>query len=266
MLTTHLHLIESDAAKIDTTEVFKEVKDEIMKAGAMIVKNRFARGDTEIYTLKKYCWDKYEREVVYDGTTRQCSCRIFDSRGLPCSHMFYVMKEEHVDHIPTSLVLLRWTKDAKIEYLNLNCNILVDSYLIEQSRVDDPIGTAKSDVGDSTTAKSKCAPKKEKKSDTKAVRRCSKCNRITHNARTCSHFPANVVEDWLLPNQTDINVVDLHKNVVYPCVLKRGRKPREKYLCLGWYEYVKPTRLRPGDVLVCTMADPPTTMFVCFLM
>lgn len=39
----------------------------------MIVKNIFARGDTKIYTFTKYYPEKYERKVVYDGTTLQCS-------------------------------------------------------------------------------------------------------------------------------------------------------------------------------------------------
>lgn len=54
VLTTHLRLIKIDAAKTYTTEIFKEVKDEIMKVGAFIVKNLFIHGDMKIYTLKKY--------------------------------------------------------------------------------------------------------------------------------------------------------------------------------------------------------------------
>ncbi|CAJ2633247.1 protein FAR1-RELATED SEQUENCE 5-like [Trifolium pratense] len=69
VLTTHLHLIESDAAKVYTAEIFIEVKDQIMKVGALIVKDKHEVGDTKIYTLKKYCQDNYEREVVYDGST-----------------------------------------------------------------------------------------------------------------------------------------------------------------------------------------------------
>ncbi|KAL5060030.1 hypothetical protein RYX36_031634 [Vicia faba] len=48
----------------------------------------------------------------------------------------------------------------------------------------------------------------------------------------------------------------------------RGKNffPRERYLCLGWYEYFKATRLRVGDVLECTVTDPPTRMFVRFMM
>ncbi|CAJ2656964.1 unnamed protein product [Trifolium pratense] len=88
VLTTQLRLIESSAAKIYTAEIFKEVKEEIMKAGELIVKHKKEIEDTKFYTLTKYYRDEYERTVVYDGDTFQCSCRLFDSRGLPCSHIF----------------------------------------------------------------------------------------------------------------------------------------------------------------------------------
>ncbi|XP_045825377.1 protein FAR1-RELATED SEQUENCE 5-like [Trifolium pratense] len=224
VLTTQLRLIESNAAKIYTAEIFKEVKEEIMKAGELIVKHKKEIGDTKFYTLTKYCRDAYERTVVYDGDTFQCSCRLFDSRGLPCSHIFHVMKEEHVDHIPSTLVLSRWTKDAKIDYLNMvDVNDPVDSDVIELARfgaycsvltsfckeaskkngvygdimddlmnlkkkycsVEDPIGTQKSVVGDPIPVQSKGAPKK-KKNDAKALRHCTHCKSTTHNARTCS--------------------------------------------------------------------------------
>ncbi|CAJ2642358.1 unnamed protein product [Trifolium pratense] len=171
-----------------------------MKAGELIVKHKKEIGDTKFYTLTKYCRDVYERTVVYDGDTFQCSCRLFDSRGLPCSHIFHVMKEEHVDHIPSTLVLSQWTEDAKIDYLNMvDVNDPVDSGVIELARfgaycsvlttfckeaskkngvygdimddlmnlkknciVEDPIGTQKSVVGDPIPVQSKGAPKKKK--------------------------------------------------------------------------------------------------------
>ncbi|CAJ2633338.1 unnamed protein product [Trifolium pratense] len=135
VLTTQLRVIESDAANTYTAEIFKEVKEQILKAGALIVKHKSDHGDTKIYTLTKFCNDTYERKVVFDGTTLQCSCKLFDSRGVPCSHIFYVMKDEHVDHIPRPLVLSRWTKDAKIEYLNnMECNGDDDSNVVEEAR------------------------------------------------------------------------------------------------------------------------------------
>ncbi|WJX85207.1 hypothetical protein P8452_67699 [Trifolium repens] len=207
----------------DGAEIFKEVKEQITKAGALIVKDKHVNGDTKVYTLTKYCKDNYEREVVYDGSTLNCSCKLFDSRGLPCSHIFYVMKEEHVDHIPRSLVLPRWTKDAKIEYLTNDGNGTVDSNMMVLARfgaycsvftnfckevskkdgvyeeviddimnlqkkycsTDDPIGTQKSTVRDPVPVKGRGAPKK-RKTDTKTIRRGGRCDNTTHNARSCS--------------------------------------------------------------------------------
>jgi hypothetical protein len=84
-----------------------------MKAGALIVKDKHENGDTKVYTLTKYCKDNYEREVVYDGSTLNCSCKLFDTRGLPCSHIFYVMKEEHVG-LPCSHIFSRGLPCIKI--------------------------------------------------------------------------------------------------------------------------------------------------------
>jgi hypothetical protein len=44
------------------------------------------------------------------------------------------MKEEHVDHIPRSLVLSRRTKDGKIEYLTNDDNGIVDSNMMVLAR------------------------------------------------------------------------------------------------------------------------------------
>jgi hypothetical protein len=226
VLTTQLRKIESHAAKIYTADLFREVRDEILKAGELIVRDKTEVGATKIYKLTKYCRDDYERNVVYNGSTLECSCKLFDSRGIPCSHVFYVMKEEHVDHIPSNLVLSRWTKDAKIAYLNtVNCNDKVDSSMVEQARFasycsvltdfskeaskkdgvygqimedlmklkrkycskDDPaIGTQKSAVGDPLLAKNKGAPKKPKKNETKTARRRSNRTNKTDDGRRSS--------------------------------------------------------------------------------
>ncbi|CAJ2642864.1 unnamed protein product [Trifolium pratense] len=260
VLTTQLRVIESDAANTYTAEIFKEVKEQILKAGALIVKHKSDHGDTKIYTLTKFCNDTYERKVVFDGTTLQCSCKLFDSRGVPCSHIFYVMKDEHVDHIPRPLVLSRWTKDAKIEYLNnMECNGDVDSNVVEEARFgaycsaftsfckeaakkngvygqilddimklqkkycinDDPIiGTQNPAVGDPVAVKSKGAPKKKKK-EPKSVRRCGKCNATTHNARTCSEGTQKATEP----------IVDLQSVSISDAISQMDEKKKRKATC-----------------------------------
>ena len=136
VLSTHLRSIESDAARIYTAEIFKEVKYEIIEAGAVSFKNKKRVGDTMVYTLRKYREKGIEREVVYDAASLelQCSCKLLESRGIPCCHVFFVMKEEDVDHIPKCLVMTRWTKNAKGVFLNSDSNGEIDSDMIEVAR------------------------------------------------------------------------------------------------------------------------------------
>uniref|UniRef100_A0A151UDJ3 Protein FAR1-RELATED SEQUENCE 5 n=1 Tax=Cajanus cajan TaxID=3821 RepID=A0A151UDJ3_CAJCA len=47
---------------------------------------------------------------------------------------FCAMKEEHVDHIPNSLILTRWTKKAKIDFVSSDSSKGVDSDVMELAR------------------------------------------------------------------------------------------------------------------------------------
>ncbi|XP_020978189.1 protein FAR1-RELATED SEQUENCE 9-like [Arachis ipaensis] len=42
-----------------------------------------------------------------------CQCQRWDSYGIPCSHMFCVMKREQIKELPETLILKRWTKNVK---------------------------------------------------------------------------------------------------------------------------------------------------------
>jgi hypothetical protein len=228
VLTTHLRSIESDAAKIYTAEIFKEVKDEIIEAGAVSLKSKECVGDTMVYTLRKYREKGIEREVVYDAASLefQCSCRLFETRGIPCCHVFFVMKEEDIDHIPKCLVMTRWTKNAKDAFLNNDSNGEMDSDMIEVARfgaycsaftafckeaskkngvfrdIMDEILNLQQKYCDTeySTRSEKLTDDqvgdpipvkskgapKKKKNATKSVRHCSKCRSTSHTARHCS--------------------------------------------------------------------------------
>ncbi|CAJ2654133.1 unnamed protein product [Trifolium pratense] len=296
VLSTQLPVIESHAGKIYTAAVFKEVRHEILKAGELIVRDKSEVGGTKIYILTRFCKDDYERSVAYDGSTFKCSCKRFESRGIPCSHIFYVMKEEHVDRIPDNLVLSRWTKDAKIQYLNIsNCNDNVDSNTIAEARFgsyctvltdfcreaskkdgvyaqimedlmqlkikycnndDAAVGTQKSAVGDPVMVKSKGAPKK-KKNDTKAGRRRSKCKHTTPNARRYSGTQ-QTSEQAPEPN------VDMYSVSISDSVSQIAEKKKRKASCNGQKSVQNkslydPTTYRGANVMTTTQVEVPTT-------
>ncbi|KAL4382172.1 uncharacterized protein [Arachis hypogaea] len=43
----------------------------------------------------------------------ECECSMWNSEGIPCSHIFCAMKYEGLEEIPPGLILRRWCKEAK---------------------------------------------------------------------------------------------------------------------------------------------------------
>ncbi|KAL6128920.1 hypothetical protein ACLB2K_072273 [Fragaria x ananassa] len=84
---SHLKSIEEDAFNTFTDDIFVVIKGHIM------LENRFSvRG----------C-------VQFDGKY-SCSCLQFESDGVPCAHLFCVLKYQKVSVYPKSLIEDRWTK------------------------------------------------------------------------------------------------------------------------------------------------------------
>ncbi|XP_045791466.1 uncharacterized protein LOC123886174 [Trifolium pratense] len=173
------------------------------------------------------------------------------------------MKEEHVDRIPNNLVLTRWTKDAKIQFLNSsNFNDNVDLNTIAEARFgsyctvltefckeaskkdgvyaqimedlmqlkkkycskdDDAIGTQKSAVGDPVMVKCKGAPKK-KNNVAKSARRRSNGKNTTPNSKRCSGTQ-QTTEQVAEPN------VDLYSVSISDSVSQIAEKRKRKEAC-----------------------------------
>ncbi|XP_020979349.1 protein FAR-RED IMPAIRED RESPONSE 1-like [Arachis ipaensis] len=79
--------------------------------------------DANFYTreiLREEC-DRRQHiyNVLYDRNTEhmECECSRWSSEGIPCSHMFCAMKRVGLQKLPDSLLLKRWSKDAK-KYLD----------------------------------------------------------------------------------------------------------------------------------------------------
>lgn len=106
VLTTSLRKIELEVVNIYMHEMFKEVKDEIVEFGALNVVERVENGDRLLFKMNKHSNPKKVVNVVYDKSLKNvaCDCHLSESRGIPCSHIFVVIKNEHLDHIPSSLI------------------------------------------------------------------------------------------------------------------------------------------------------------------
>ncbi|KAL6145669.1 hypothetical protein ACLB2K_056354 [Fragaria x ananassa] len=136
VLKSHLLVLEEEIGKIFTHDIYLLIRDQIMFESKFSVAGRAVndRGGS-VVTISQY--DKPERKwiVVYQpdivNPTFSCSCNLFESDGIPCCHIFTVMKAENVTKFPTSLVSRRWTKEGPV---NVESETRVDGKSVQLAR------------------------------------------------------------------------------------------------------------------------------------
>ncbi|KAL2898010.1 Protein FAR-RED IMPAIRED RESPONSE 1 [Bienertia sinuspersici] len=77
----------------------------------------------------------YSVTCVVDGANYFCSCKMFESMGLLCRHILFVMKGKFLSEIPNQYVLNRWTKDALKKPLYNFCGNLEGVEKVEKHKV-----------------------------------------------------------------------------------------------------------------------------------
>ncbi|XP_021300136.1 uncharacterized protein LOC110428595, partial [Herrania umbratica] len=108
--------IEKHAASVYTRRTFKKFINEMRLQQLYFHEYRI---DDEpfirVYYLIKYGdlseWIRVEFHV--DDDNIKCSCLKFVTKGIPCPHIIHVMILEQLNRIPLTLIMKRWTKNAK---------------------------------------------------------------------------------------------------------------------------------------------------------
>ncbi|KAJ1442790.1 Zinc finger, PMZ-type [Sesbania bispinosa] len=108
-LQTELRALERSASKLYTKEVV------LQSASRVNVTGERRSGFGFIYTVTKYRRPSKEWHVFFwpSTTKMRCSCQRMESIGIPCDHLVAVIVYLHMEDIPESLVLKRWTMCAK---------------------------------------------------------------------------------------------------------------------------------------------------------
>ncbi|RYQ79726.1 hypothetical protein Ahy_Scaffold1g106590 isoform A [Arachis hypogaea] len=98
-----------------TRAVFREVKKQIKGVATLLFRGRDSISTTVVYKFSRMGAPGRIHKVLFDPDDKkiQCDCSMWNSEGIPCSHIFCVMKYEGLEQIPDSLILRRWCKDAK---------------------------------------------------------------------------------------------------------------------------------------------------------
>ncbi|XP_021802088.1 protein FAR1-RELATED SEQUENCE 5-like [Prunus avium] len=116
VLKTALTKLEQQASLIYTHRFFVLVREEIESCSALTHDKVVYNFGGRVYVLSKYGEPHNNWTCVYHGGENmriECGCRKYESEGIPCCHLFYVMKCEHLTKIPPTLIMKRWTKSAQ---------------------------------------------------------------------------------------------------------------------------------------------------------
>ncbi|QHO12438.1 Protein FAR1-RELATED SEQUENCE [Arachis hypogaea] len=116
VMTTNLKQLERSAAENYTRAIFYLFVPILDRACAMRVVNSEDNGSYFIHTVSRYGTPGKDWRVVTTSDTREvrCTCMRMECFGVPCEHIIAMLVLNNVHEIPRSLILPRWTKDAKL--------------------------------------------------------------------------------------------------------------------------------------------------------
>ncbi|KAL6609922.1 hypothetical protein ACP70R_039891 [Stipagrostis hirtigluma subsp. patula] len=108
--------IERDAARVYTRAMFDRFSKELFKSGAYACGEGDGDGVYRVILLAGHAdngMTEYLVGVSPDGSQYSCECKLFEHSGLPCRHILRLLVQTGVDALPQSLVMKRWTRNAK---------------------------------------------------------------------------------------------------------------------------------------------------------
>lgn len=110
--------IEEQVCKLFTDDIFVMIKSQINFEKRFVISQRvpFAINDSVVFYVSYYGRPECKWCVQYQINGGKpnlcCSCKQYESDGIPCAHIFCVMKREIMTDYPKSMVMKRWTKEA----------------------------------------------------------------------------------------------------------------------------------------------------------
>ncbi|KAK2658268.1 hypothetical protein Ddye_004801 [Dipteronia dyeriana] len=114
VLVTHRLQLEKHAANVYTRHTFAWVRGEIKSKAKLSIVTCVDEVIAVMYIFKKFGGGDTIWTVRFTSSTNSfnCSCKMFGTLGISCSHTFSVMKVMNQYNIPESLVMQQWTKTA----------------------------------------------------------------------------------------------------------------------------------------------------------
>ncbi|KAM5585607.1 protein FAR1-RELATED SEQUENCE 5 [Rosa sericea] len=118
---SHMRCLQEEIGKRFTHDIFLLIKEQINFESKFVIGPRSVHPKTGASLISLMQYGKPERRWIVSyqpdesNPTLVCSCKLFESDGIPCCHIFAVMKFEMLTTFPESLVNKRWTKEATVK-------------------------------------------------------------------------------------------------------------------------------------------------------
>ncbi|GJT39547.1 FAR1-related sequence 5-like protein [Tanacetum coccineum] len=127
-ILSSVHPIEAKAGKCYTKKIFEIFQKEWIEATNNLTHETKSKSSEQTsYWVGHVNVDKkYWRVVNYrllDNLDVTCSCAMFETYGVLCKHILYVMKKKHVETLPDHYILPRWTLDCRYKASNASIGI-----------------------------------------------------------------------------------------------------------------------------------------------
>ncbi|MED6122869.1 hypothetical protein PIB30_043967 [Stylosanthes scabra] len=146
-------------------------------------------GDIQEYSTSEYSSLHQVFKVLFDKYKDQfaCDCRLFETHGISCSHIFGALRYCNAKCISGSLILKRWTKYVNRDFISTIGVEDSSSDAVEKRKdAQSKLPTTLKLVGDPVVVKTKGAPRKVPNRQKR--RRCLHCRSTKQNIRMCSNL------------------------------------------------------------------------------
>ena len=106
--------IEKQGSVVFTYAVFEQFQREVIAARDNCCVQGISHDDNvKVVSLRD--GPTKVREVRYETETMlaDCSCKLFQSKGIPCRHIILVLRGENQNELPAYYIMKRWGKRCK---------------------------------------------------------------------------------------------------------------------------------------------------------
>ena len=106
--------MEKQCSGIYTHEVFSKFLSQLIVARDHCIIPRFSESeDKKMVTISSQSGKERVVEINKSNMFVMCSCKYFESYGIPCRHIIQVLRTEKQNEIPMGYIMKRWEKICK---------------------------------------------------------------------------------------------------------------------------------------------------------